>query len=337
MGVNKVEFGGETLFDLTGDTVTPQSLLSGYIAHNRAGEQINGEVTVPTKLSELENDEGYGKTIELTQDEYDALGEEKNSDNTLYMIKDGMPSALDNCVLLWENPNPRAAFIPQDITLASDDYDILEIFFAFTTALVTMGSSRLKKEHFGTYLQLIGGGGASYYRGFIYSADLTYKIGNCYKSIYGSNDISDNSSLIPLYIYGYKISGKYPSTSDQNPTQNNIFSCDETRIGTWVDGKPLYRKMFFKDGLANGEGTTNGENASIPTGLSNIEVGYVNIAHSYFLQGNNNDDVYYSFINVPNLPVVIYRKKSNIIQLVCKTNLSAYRAMICFEYTKTTD
>lgn len=62
MAVNKVEFGGETLVDLTNDTVTPNSLLSGYRAHNKAGELIKGLAVIPTKLSELENDVGYKTT-----------------------------------------------------------------------------------------------------------------------------------------------------------------------------------------------------------------------------------------------------------------------------------
>lgn len=48
MGVSRVDFAGETLVDLTGDTVTPQSLLRGYSAHNRAGELIEGLLTIPT-------------------------------------------------------------------------------------------------------------------------------------------------------------------------------------------------------------------------------------------------------------------------------------------------
>ena len=44
MAVNKVEINGETKLDLTQDTVTPQTLLSGVTAHNAAGEQISGAV-----------------------------------------------------------------------------------------------------------------------------------------------------------------------------------------------------------------------------------------------------------------------------------------------------
>ena len=46
MGVNKVEFGGNTLIDLTNDTVTPETLLEGEVAHNAAGEQIVGSLNL---------------------------------------------------------------------------------------------------------------------------------------------------------------------------------------------------------------------------------------------------------------------------------------------------
>lgn len=42
MGVNKVIYDGETLVDLTGDSVSEASLVRGYTAHNAAGERITG-------------------------------------------------------------------------------------------------------------------------------------------------------------------------------------------------------------------------------------------------------------------------------------------------------
>lgn len=42
MGVNKVIFGDETLIDLTGDTVTPDTLVKGATAHDASGEKITG-------------------------------------------------------------------------------------------------------------------------------------------------------------------------------------------------------------------------------------------------------------------------------------------------------
>ena len=46
MAVNKVEINGESVIDLTKDTVLPQTLLSGITAHNAAGEPIVGAVAV---------------------------------------------------------------------------------------------------------------------------------------------------------------------------------------------------------------------------------------------------------------------------------------------------
>lgn len=42
MSVSKVIYGGNTLIDLTGDTVTKDKLLKGYTAHGADGEQITG-------------------------------------------------------------------------------------------------------------------------------------------------------------------------------------------------------------------------------------------------------------------------------------------------------
>lgn len=44
MGVSRVDFDGETLVDLTGDTVDKYRLLKGVTSHNAAGEQIIGEL-----------------------------------------------------------------------------------------------------------------------------------------------------------------------------------------------------------------------------------------------------------------------------------------------------
>ncbi len=45
MGYSKIVYGGKTLIDLTGDTITKEKLLSGYTAHGADGEVINGACT----------------------------------------------------------------------------------------------------------------------------------------------------------------------------------------------------------------------------------------------------------------------------------------------------
>ncbi len=65
MAVSKVDFvrNGikETLVDLTGDTVTADTLLQGVTATDAKGEKVVGTAVIPTKLSELTDDVGYVK------------------------------------------------------------------------------------------------------------------------------------------------------------------------------------------------------------------------------------------------------------------------------------
>lgn len=42
---NKVVYNGTTLIDLTADTVTPDTLMQGYTAHDKSGALITGTAT----------------------------------------------------------------------------------------------------------------------------------------------------------------------------------------------------------------------------------------------------------------------------------------------------
>lgn len=50
MAVNQVVVDGEAVLDLSGDSVTPQTMLAGATAHNAAGDQIEGALVV-TEIS----------------------------------------------------------------------------------------------------------------------------------------------------------------------------------------------------------------------------------------------------------------------------------------------
>lgn len=45
MAINKIIYGGQTLIDLTGDTVTIDKMLKGTTAHDKTGEVITGTCT----------------------------------------------------------------------------------------------------------------------------------------------------------------------------------------------------------------------------------------------------------------------------------------------------
>lgn len=52
MPVNKFIFGGETKFDLTGDTIDKEHLSKGYTAHDKTGALITGENTNDSDTSD---------------------------------------------------------------------------------------------------------------------------------------------------------------------------------------------------------------------------------------------------------------------------------------------
>ena len=45
MSINKVVYGGKTLIDLTGDTVTADKVLEGFTTHDKSGASITGTCT----------------------------------------------------------------------------------------------------------------------------------------------------------------------------------------------------------------------------------------------------------------------------------------------------
>ena len=52
MAINKVIYGGQTLIDLTTDTVTKEKLLKGITAHDKSGETIEGTCTFDSDTSD---------------------------------------------------------------------------------------------------------------------------------------------------------------------------------------------------------------------------------------------------------------------------------------------
>lgn len=66
MAISKVIYGGNTLIDLTGDTVTAQTLLAGVTAHDKAGNPIVGTASA--------GGEKYGATADTFIGNVDANG-----------------------------------------------------------------------------------------------------------------------------------------------------------------------------------------------------------------------------------------------------------------------
>lgn len=59
MPINKVEYGNTTLIDLTSDTVSEDTLLKGYTAHDKSGNVITGTYTNQIDPYEYDYIPGY--------------------------------------------------------------------------------------------------------------------------------------------------------------------------------------------------------------------------------------------------------------------------------------
>lgn len=128
--------------------------------------------------------------------------------------KSSVVNAINSQIIkkLWENLNPNDDFSTQSITLSSDDYDYLIIFW-----LNYKTSNRLDTtitlKNYGAYLNLASdyspGGGvyyaSSYVREFDRNTDTSFTFKDCF--VRYSNSTSrptSNGNIIPVFIYGGK-------------------------------------------------------------------------------------------------------------------------------------
>lgn len=105
MAVSKVELGGETLIDISGDTVTPETLAEGATAHNSAGEPIKGtmknlsEVDASKVIFDQEVTTGY------------AVGNIKLTNGKGILAEKGA-TLLQVMKNIWEKANPPTVVQP---------------------------------------------------------------------------------------------------------------------------------------------------------------------------------------------------------------------------------
>jgi hypothetical protein len=97
--------------------------------------------------------------------------------------------------ILWTNPNPTSSFAAQDITLNSDDYDVLEIIYMTFNTNNQTSSVKIPKGY-STRVTTSLSSGTVYTREYTYNSDTSYTI--------GSTSGGNAQNLYPLYIIGYK-------------------------------------------------------------------------------------------------------------------------------------
>lgn len=108
MTINKVIFGGETLVDLTNDTVTPDKLAKGVTAHDKTGVQITGTM-------ESGGSEKYGATVDTFLGDVNVSGVLQAPTAQTDLVFDGVTdlASLALRYRFFYNPVIHSASFPQ--------------------------------------------------------------------------------------------------------------------------------------------------------------------------------------------------------------------------------
>lgn len=110
-----------------------------------------------------------------------------------------------------------------------------------------------------------------------------------------------------------------------NPKLNK-YSTNETRIGTWINGKPVYRKIITSTTPSSSTVATVGT-------ISNTDL-VINL-YGYLTAGNNQRIPLNFVYNAEQCS--LYKEGNNI---MCRITAASYQSKSCIivaEYTKTTD
>ena len=172
---------------------------------------------------------GGSQIVELTQAQYDALPDTKNTDNILYAITDcdelsaenmafddtetqlGVNNVQDAIVemnkknageLLWTNPDITSEFASQTITFDFEDYEFLEIYYVFHRTTSVFLSQKCLANH-STVICMNDVN--SIYRRNITVSNGGLLISTCDGyTIKTNTGFSNNEYIIPYKIYGLK-------------------------------------------------------------------------------------------------------------------------------------
>lgn len=230
--VNKVILGNETLIDLTGDTVTANSLLSGATAHDASGNQIQGAVSVPTELNDL-NDVNITSPQEGDVLVSDENGVYQNQPKSLY------PSAP---ITTWadyqqlvdnDEDDPDAEYYIDDIDVAEAYYVETSGQTALTGATtLTFTNSHIKPT---ADIRILAEPASCKV-----STNPQYKVSAKLSSVGNGTATITFPALAENTEFWLLIECPLPVTVDPD----YVYNTDETVIGQWIDGKPLYRKVI---------------------------------------------------------------------------------------------
>ena len=113
--------------------------------------------------------------------------------------------------------------------------------------------------------------------------------------------------------------------------KGEVYSTEEVRIGTWIDGKPLYRKVI-KTSFTIEKGSTIYTDVLVPHNISKIS----QVTNAMMVKGGNRIFPYIS-ANTGGVTCIAIVDSTNIIVRAYNDTWGTSEWYITLEYTKTTD
>lgn len=133
------------------------------------------------------------------------------------------PTPSEYKKLLWQNPNPTAAFAAQTISLDLSDYDVVQIDVYLTAN--GMISTRFTEVGFQGEAGGLGSGGDRYTRNAnVTTTGVAFTVGK-------SNGTDNTSACIPYKIYGIKYERVAPPLADMEWKEAGR----TTSTSDWID------------------------------------------------------------------------------------------------------
>lgn len=270
---------------------------------------------------------GGGNEVELTWAEYEALSEAEKMNGTNYFITDiNTTKSLTSKVLL----------APSTIS-ANTDYALTDSYKNYDYVVIEVVNSEFRYVRATKMLNVQngeGGGIIDFYQSSSwygaaevnFTSNTVMRIGDISQSNNAYTDPGSSKIRVTGYIYQRVVV----------PNQMINYSTIETKIGTWIDGKPLYQRTIAINNTA--VGYTSSIHTEVPHNITDLKE-----CHSL--------DICCPFLNVWGKSVVFNASNGSVIAAFAVDSTKIYATgggnhygaaenrwwYFTLKYTKTTD